>query len=156
FTGTPGSADFQVTDKNGSPIAFSIDPFFFSASAPQLATVGWAAVATGDFTGDGVTDVIWQNVSNANVMEWGMSKNGGVASAPPAIAAPGGLVATGDFNADGITDLMWQDPVTGATTEWLMSANGGIGSIPGTPGAHDWNLVATGDFNGDGPIDLLW
>lgn len=39
FTGTPGTASFQLTDGIGNPVAASIDPYFFSYSAS--ATVSW-------------------------------------------------------------------------------------------------------------------
>src|SRR5262249_55827534 len=29
FVGTPGKGDFRLTDANGNPVPFSIDPFFF-------------------------------------------------------------------------------------------------------------------------------
>ncbi len=32
FTGTPGTATFQLTDGSGNPVAASIDPFFFTAT----------------------------------------------------------------------------------------------------------------------------
>ena len=34
FTGTPGTASFQLIDSNGDPVATSIDPFFFAFEAP--------------------------------------------------------------------------------------------------------------------------
>jgi hypothetical protein len=32
FTETPGTSSFQLTDANGNPVPFSIDPFFFAYS----------------------------------------------------------------------------------------------------------------------------
>jgi hypothetical protein len=42
FTGTPGTGSFRLTDLTGAPVAFSIDPFFFSvdlAAVPEPATL---------------------------------------------------------------------------------------------------------------------
>jgi hypothetical protein len=90
-------------------------------------------IATGDFNGDGTTDLMWQNASTGATSEWLMSPNGGLAGNPFTPAAQGwDLLATGDFNRSGIESLMWQS-TWGATSEWLMSANGGIGSNPPTP-----------------------
>ena len=43
---------------------------------------GWNVVATGDFNGDGITDVMWKNASLGIASEWLMSPNGGVAAFP--------------------------------------------------------------------------
>jgi FG-GAP-like repeat len=154
FTGTPGTASFHLTDANGNPVAFSIDPYFFSYS---LLFTPWDLVASEDFTGDGIIDLMWKDPSTGSTIEWLMSPDGGVGSTPFTPSAEGwNLAATGDFNGDGISDLMWQNATTGNTSEWLMSANGGLASNPFTPGAQGWNLVANGDFNGDGTIDLMW
>ena len=42
FTGTEGTGSFQLTNLTGAPVAFSIDPFFFSvdlAAVPEPATL---------------------------------------------------------------------------------------------------------------------
>lgn len=55
FTGIPGTGSFQLTNLTGAPVAFSVDPFFFSvelAAVPEPATLtllgasllGWAAL----------------------------------------------------------------------------------------------------------------
>ena len=43
---------------------------------------GWNVVATGDFNGDGITDLMWKNASSGIASEWLMSPNGGVAAFP--------------------------------------------------------------------------
>ena len=93
-------------------------------------------LSTGDFNGDGIQDLMWENAPTGTTSEWLMSANGGLGSNPATPGVPGwNMVASGDFNSDGIDDLMWQNPLTGATSEWLMSAQGGLGGNPATPGA---------------------
>ena len=154
FTGALGMSSFQLTDAAGNPVAISIDPFFFSYS--PLSTP-WILLADGDFTGDGIADLMWLDPSTGDTIEWVMSPAGGVGSIPFTSGVQGwNLLADGDFNGDGTTDLMWQHASSGATAEWLMAPTGGVGSMLSTPGAEGWSLIADGDFNGDGTTDLMW
>jgi hypothetical protein len=53
------------------------------ASNPFLpAAPGWDVVASGDFNGDALIDVMWQNALNGATSEWLMSPGGGIASNP--------------------------------------------------------------------------
>ena len=154
FTGALGMSSFQLTDAAGNPVAISIDPFFFSYS--PLSTP-WILLADGDFTGDGIADLMSLDPSTGDTIEWVMSPAGGVGSIPFTSGVQGwNLLADGDFNGDGTTDLMWQHASSGATAEWLMAPTGGVGSMLSTPGAEGWSLIADGDFNGDGTTDLMW
>jgi hypothetical protein len=48
FVGIPDAASFQLTDLTGAPVAFSIDPFFFSlnlAAIPETATLSLLGVS---------------------------------------------------------------------------------------------------------------
>ncbi|HEY7662632.1 MAG TPA: VCBS repeat-containing protein, partial [Xanthobacteraceae bacterium] len=143
----PATGTFVLTPDGSGGSLVELDP----SAAP------WTFLAAGDFNGDGVTDLIWQDPTTGASIEWLMSRNGGVGSMPATPPVQGWtLVATGDFNHDGITDLMWQNSATGATSEWLMSASGGLGSNPATPPVAGWSLITSGDFNGDGITDLMW
>ena len=41
---------------------------------------GWNLVASGDFNGDGITDLMWQNAATGATSEWLMSAAGGLAA----------------------------------------------------------------------------
>src|SRR5262245_53020445 len=143
----PSTGTFVVTPDGSGGSLIALSP----SAAP------WTFLASGDFNGDGITDLLWQDPTTGGTIEWLMSANGGVARIPSTPSALGwNLIATGDFNGDHITDLMWQNAATGVTSEWLMSSGGGMGSNPATPSAQGWNLIASGDFNGDGITDLMW
>lgn len=116
---------------------------------------------TGDFTGDGISDIACYPGSGGN---WVLAISTGTAfttqtwSTNLAPAVPIGNQCTGgDFNNDGMTDLMCY----GGGGAWYTSISTGSGFSP-----HSWNgglAPATpisnqctgGDFNADGMSDLI-
>jgi uncharacterized repeat protein (TIGR03803 family) len=117
----------------------------------------WQAIGTGDFNGDGKSDILWQNTDGqASIWEMdGTTKIGG----GPAGVNPGPTwkaIGTGDFNGDGKSDILWQN-TDGQASIWEMSGNTKIGggALATNPGPT-WKAVGTGDFNKDGDSDILW
>src|ERR1039458_2735946 len=80
----------------------------------------WTIVGTGDFNGNGNTDILWRDTAGA-VAIWFM--NGTTVTS---ISALGNVptnwtvVGTGDFNGDGNTDILWRD-TAGDVGIWLMN-----------------------------------
>ena len=82
---------------------------------------GWSVVAAADFNGDGVPDLVWQNLSTRQVtvnyyggtggttlLAWNYLNSGGI---------PGWtVVGARDLNADGFPDLIWQNDTTRQVT----------------------------------------
>ncbi len=105
---------------------------------------------TGDFDGDGCTDVLVQATTsfigyscgqpqpNTNVPDWSQYE-----------------VVTGDFNGDGKTDILVAKKAGGPGTLYLSTGTGLVAqtsfSVP-----DDWGkyAIVTGDWNGDGKTDL--
>ena len=131
----------------------------------------WHIVGTGDFTGDGKTDVLWVNASDQTMQIWGM--NGGRVQSrmtvvaengsPEHSAAPWHIVGTGDFTGDGKADILWLNTADGTMQIWAMDggrvtgrltvvAENGIAERSAAP----WHIVGTGDFTGNGKADILW
>jgi hypothetical protein len=114
-----------------------------------------AAVANGDFNGDGRADILWRDASG-NTSIWFMNGTQVWSSAPViGLPATSSVVGTGDFNGDGMSDIVLRDGL-GNTAISLMNgasilSQGGLGNVPVT------SLIAlVGDYNGDGMSDLLW
>jgi hypothetical protein len=119
---------------------------------------------TGDFNGDGISDVLWRNPTSGYITEWLGTANGGFTSNDAhagngSVDASWQIAGTGDFNGDGRADILWRN-ASGVVTDWLGTANGGFvsnGANAGNGSADtSWQVGGTGDFNGDGISDILW
>jgi len=133
-----------------------------SANSAKAVSVDWTVVGTGDFNGDGHSDILWRN-SSGTVTDWLGSGNGGFSanwnSFATAVPNTWQVVGTGDFNGDGRDDILWRNTTTGTITDFLANETGGFvdnynNAAVRVPTA--WSLIGTGDFNGDGLTDLLW
>jgi uncharacterized repeat protein (TIGR03803 family) len=121
--------------------------------------LGWDAVATGDFQGNGGSGILWENASTGQASIWEMDGNTVIGSGA-VIPDPGiGLkaIGTGDFNGDGFSDILWQNTNTGQASVWMMHGDTMVSGGPVSPSpGTDWRAIGTGDFNKDGKADILW
>jgi hypothetical protein len=134
----------------------------YSNSAVQV-TLNWSIAATGDFNGDGRTDILWRNEGGL-IVDWLGALTGGFNSnyANSAVTIPTDwtVAGAGDFNGDGRDDILWRNGA-GLTVDWLANAsgNGGFSSNYANSAvqvATTTSIASIGDFNGDGRDDILW
>ncbi len=130
------------------------------AAFTQVAT-SWKVAGTGDFNGDGRSDILWRNDGGA-LSNWlgradgGFSPNDGAAFSQVPVSWQ--VAATGDFNGDGRADILWRN-VGGGLSNWLGRADGGFtvnDAAASNQVPTSWHVIGTGDFNGDGRTDILW
>src|SRR5262249_19694151 len=96
--------------------------------------VGAAATGTHDFNNDCLSDIVWYNTTNGQVVSWLVNGTSVIAGGSPgAAASPWGIVGQRDFNGDGNADILWRNGTTGEVVVWLLSGTGVIGG--GSPGA---------------------
>jgi hypothetical protein len=119
---------------------------------------------TGDFNGDGKTDILtWQ--SDGNVHQYFSNGDGKFTHVAGGLGGLGwwrGNIfhLTGDFNGDGKTDILsWQSD--GNVNLFISNGDGTFRRTyqPAGIGAQGWwqgnTAMPTGDFNRDGKTDLL-
>ena len=171
ITGPPAASDFNgdglsdILWQNTSGQAAVWEMDGTSQIAGGSALVGgnpgpsWKEIGTGDFNGDGHSDILWQNTSGQAAV-WEL--NGATVSAAALIGGNPGPswkeIGTGDFNGDGHSDILWQN-ASGQAAIWEMNGTnrvaGGSQPVGANPGPS-WKEIGTGDFNGDGKSDILW
>jgi FG-GAP-like repeat len=119
-------------------------------------------VATGDFNGDGLTDIAYRRISDGlTELQFlnGTTAIGGGAIANNPFDNTWNVVGAGDFNGDGTSDLVYQHrPDNLIEIQFLNGTTTAIGGGPiaNNPFDASWNVVAIGDFNKDGKADLVW
>ena len=91
-----------------------------AAAFTQVPT-SWKVAGTGDFNGDGRSDILWRN-DNGTISDWLGRTDGGFTqndrAAQIQVATSWQIAATGDFNGDGRTDILWRN-VNGTISDWL-------------------------------------
>jgi Ca2+-binding RTX toxin-like protein len=112
-------------------------------------------LAKNDFSGDGKSDILYQNangyvavwlIDNANVLGGNLVESYG---------SNWHAAAAGDYDADGKSDILYQK-TDGSLTIWSMNGYQiSSGQNLDGPGAS-WHVDGAGDFNGDGNADILY
>ena len=119
----------------------------------------WKAIGSGDFNGDGHSDILWQNASTGQVAIWEMNGTSIIGGGTLGVnAGPSWkAVGTGDFNGDGLSDILFQNTGNGQAAIWEMNGTNiiGGGAVSSVPG-NSWHTIGASDFNGDGFSDILW
>src|SRR5262249_61773859 len=105
----------------------------------------WAAIGTGDFNGDGMSDILFQN-SNGTPQIWEM--NGTSILTQATLTNPGNqwkAIGTGDFNGDGLSDILYQN-TNGTPLVWNMNGTSVLSTATYPNPGSAWVL------KDDGPI----
>jgi len=117
----------------------------------------WKIIATGDFNGDGIGDLIYENTSTGELRDWILS-NAGLSSNLVLGNVPSGwtLAGVGDFNGDGTSDVLWRNTTTSDLRIWTMQGGVKVANVVLANPPSNWSVAAIGDFNGDGTSDIVW
>ncbi|MBW4503279.1 MAG: VCBS repeat-containing protein [Scytonema hyalinum WJT4-NPBG1] len=112
--------------------------------------------STGDFDGDGNSDIFLRNFETGENRIWLTVNGTNVVDLPsvPSLAKEWDY-SIADFNGDRTADIFWRNQSTGENTVWLNNgANfnpSPLSSVPVT--GWDYQIA---DFNGDSRTDIFW
>jgi hypothetical protein len=174
--GTPEAWDILWRDDTGN-----LELWRMNTSATAVSSVAtspanpggvqWLPVATGEFNGDGKSDILFRNIGSGEIVVWLMNGNtraSGTYTEPPSFDPNWQIEGTGDLNLDGKTDLVWRHPASGELVVWFMGgshptkppeltlAGGQFFSPESFDPGGSCRIEGTRDFNGDGKTDILW
>jgi hypothetical protein len=111
---------------------------------PAVSDLNWEIVGTGDFNGDGKTDILWRNKGTGQNVVWFMDgvAYGSYAWLLEVTDLNWEIVGTGDFNGDGKTDILWRNKSTGQNVVWLMNGTtyNSYTWLPDVPDTN-WEIV---------------
>src|SRR5262249_16688465 len=144
-----GNADilFQNADNsNGSVQIWEMNGISILTQATLNQGSQWHAIGTGDFNGDFMSDILFQN-NNGAPQIWEM--NGTSILTPATLTNQGNqwhAIGTGDFNGDGLSDILYQN-TNGTPLVWNMNGTSVVSTATYANPGSSWVL------KDDGPID---
>lgn len=164
---TPGPCTIQGTQSgnaNYTPVTASVTIHIFESTQanrfvpkPDVSiNASPYGIATADFNGDNIPDVVLANTSGSSVSLLLNDGHGGFQPAGNFATGPAPLtLAAADFNGDGFPDVVTANS-DGTFSVLLGAGNGTLTPVAG--GAFPANThaiaLAVGDFNSDGIFDL--
>ena len=155
-----GKADLAIANQNDSTVSVFFGDgaggFAQAPNSPIDVFSGPAALAVGDFNGDGNADLaVADSTGNILALLFGSPHGVLTISHTTFPASNPTAIAIGDFNGDGKTDLAYTNAGSNNVTV-LLGDGGGFNASAGSPFAvgSQPSSLAVGDFNGDGNADL--
>lgn len=128
-----------------------------SAVANYALPTNWLPAASGDFNGDGRSDIILRT-SDGSLVEWLGQANGSFAyqsTASTSLPSSWVVEGAGDISGDGRADLILRNS-SGVITEWLGSASGVFAPVSANYALDPaYKVAQVGDYNGDGRADIV-
>lgn len=121
----------------------------------------WTIAGTGDFNGDGTTDILLHNATADQIVAWHMDGNGGIQSESVVGRGIGDsqweIVGTADFNGDGDTDILLRHGLVGQNILWEMDGTAIINETSFGRDVPDsqWRIEGARDVDSNGTIDVL-
>lgn len=117
----------------------------------------WTVYGAHDFTGDGVSDIIFRSKradTEYAVGYYDMGRNREFKTMGWGVTAEWDLAGIGDFNGNGTSDVLWQNSTNGYLGCWLDGTNQWV-ALPASQLVAGQEIVGIGDMNDDYQDDII-
>jgi hypothetical protein len=135
------------------------------SNSPFEGLAGWAPVASGDFSDNGYSDLVYYNpslgVTELQFLNGTTATGGGeITNSPFEFNPSWSVVGVGDFTNNGFSDLVYYNASLGETEVQFLNSTTATGGGEITNGPFEfnpsWSVVGVGDFTNNGFSDLVY
>jgi Ca2+-binding RTX toxin-like protein len=152
LNGSSGVAVEAVARLKGS---FNIGVDFSAlGGAFSLTKLNVNVARTGDFDGDGKSDILWRNTVDGTNKIWRSANKVTTQAVATQSNQNWQIAGVGDFQGDGKADILWRNFATGQN--YLFNSGNAATGASLTTLSTAWSLAGVGDFDGDGKSDIFW
>jgi hypothetical protein len=153
-----GDDDIIIQNRRKQRIKASLMSADFSARRVQLdrqRTARWDVIDSGDYDGDGQSDLLWRDLSGdtkGSAGVWNLSNRLKLSGKPLDLdlGIDHFVLGSADYDGDGSTDLLVFNPATRELVLWLMAGDGAHGFESLGTLTTDW--LPVGFTTNDAPI----
>lgn len=120
---------------------------------------GWSHVVTGDYNGDGVSDLLFYRSADGLMRFYTTSSSGAFTPITPVLYGSRGWthMVPGDYNGDGRDDVLWYRATDGVMRFYEIRDGGIFAAMtPAMYGNTGWDQIPSGDFDADGSDDVFY
>jgi hypothetical protein len=138
-----GDSIVLQNNSNGAVARWSIDGLTMTAGSVIGSAPAARLIGAGDFTADGIDDLLFQNPSTRGVAIWTLAADGTVATAKP-IATPANpviVLGAADYDGDGRADILLQTESTNQISMWQTDGTTLLSGKPVTTPVAGWTPI---------------
>jgi hypothetical protein len=106
-----------------------------------ITTLAWTVAGSGDYNGDGRSDILWRNTSTGANVIW-LSATSTTSQAVATLSTAWKAVGSGDYDGDHRADILWRNTSNGANGIW-RSGNSATPQVVTAMTSQAWTVIGS-------------